>query len=49
MLTVRLGRLHRMRDAGSAVARHPHALIIYAAGQLAAAAVLLHEGVEGGE
>jgi hypothetical protein len=35
-----------MRDAGPAVARHPDALPINAAIQLAAAAVLLHEGVE---
>jgi hypothetical protein len=39
----------RTRDAGSAVARHPNALTIHAAVQLATAAVLLHEGVEGGE
>jgi len=38
-----------MRDAGPAVARHPDALTIHAAVQLAAAAVLLQEGVEGGE
>ena len=38
-----------MRDAGATVARHPDALAIHAALQLAAAAVLLHEGVEGSE
>jgi hypothetical protein len=34
-----------MRDAGSAVARHPDTLTIYAAVQLAAATILLREGV----
>jgi hypothetical protein len=38
-----------MRDAGSAVTCHPGALPIHAAVQLAAAAVLPKEGVEGGE
>jgi hypothetical protein len=37
-----------MGDAGPAVARHPDALTIHAPVQLTAAAVLLHEGVEGG-
>ena len=38
-----------MRDAGLAVTRHPDALTVHAAVQLAATAVLLHEGVKGGE
>jgi hypothetical protein len=38
-----------MRDAGPAVARHPHPFTSHAAVQLAAPAVFLHEGVEGGE
>jgi hypothetical protein len=38
-----------MRDAGSTGARHADALIIHAAVQVAAATVLLHEGVEGRE
>jgi hypothetical protein len=38
-----------MRDAGPAVTGHPDPLTIHAAVQLAAATVLLHEGVEGGE
>lgn len=46
---VLLGRLDRMRDAGLAVTRHPDALTVHAAVQLAATAVLLHEGVKGGE
>jgi hypothetical protein len=37
-----------MRDAGAAVAGHPDALTINAGVQLAVAAMLLHEGVEGG-
>jgi hypothetical protein len=38
-----------MRDAGPAIARHPNALAIHAAVQLATAAMFLHEGVEGSE
>lgn len=38
-----------MRDPGPAVARHPHPLALHATVELAAAAVPLHEGVEGGE
>jgi hypothetical protein len=38
-----------MRDPAAAVTGHPDALIIHAAVQLAAAAVLLQEGVKGGE
>jgi hypothetical protein len=39
-----------MDDVCPALARHPDALTIYAAVQVAAAAMLLlHEGVEGGE
>jgi hypothetical protein len=38
-----------MRDAGPAVASHPDTLTIYAAVQLAAATILLHEGVGAGE
>jgi hypothetical protein len=38
-----------MRDAGPAIARQPDAVAIHAADQLAAAAMLLDEGVEGGE
>jgi hypothetical protein len=44
---VLLGRLDRMRDAGPAVARHPHSLTIYTAVQITAAAMLLD--VEGDE
>ena len=38
-----------MRDAGPAVARQPDSISIDAAIQLAAAAVLLQEGIEGGQ
>jgi hypothetical protein len=38
-----------MRDAGPTVAGHPDAFTVNPAVQLAAAAVLLQEGVEGGE
>jgi hypothetical protein len=38
-----------MRDAGPTVARHPDALAVNAAFQIAAAAMLLQEGVEGRE
>jgi hypothetical protein len=38
-----------MRDASPAVAGHPHPFTIDAVVQLAAAAVRLHEGVEGSE
>ena len=38
-----------MPDAGPALARHPHPFILDTAVHLATAAVLLHEGVEGGE
>jgi hypothetical protein len=38
-----------MRDAGSAVARHPDALSINTGLEIPAATVLLQEGVEGGE
>jgi hypothetical protein len=38
-----------MRDAGPAVARHPDLAAVNVAVELAAAAMLLHEGVEGGE
>jgi hypothetical protein len=44
-----LRRLYWVHDVRSAVAGHPDALTVNAAGQLAAAAVLLQEGVEGGE
>jgi hypothetical protein len=37
-----------MRDTGPAIARHPDALCVHAAIQLAAAAVLLNQDVEGG-
>jgi len=46
---VELGWLNRMRDAGPTLARHPDALTIHAAVQLAAAAVFLDKCVEGGE
>jgi hypothetical protein len=38
-----------MRDVGPAIARHPDALSVHAAVQLAAAAMLLQEGVEDSE
>jgi hypothetical protein len=38
-----------MSYAAPAVTGHPNALTIHAAVQFAAAAVLLHEGVESGE
>jgi hypothetical protein len=38
-----------MRDPGPVVADHPDPLTIKPAVQVAAAAVLLHEGGEGGE
>jgi hypothetical protein len=44
-----LGSLDRVQDARAAVARHPDPLTLNPAVQLAAAAMLLHEGVEGSE
>jgi len=38
-----------MCNTGPAVTGHPDALSVHAAVQLATAAVLLYEGVEGGE
>jgi hypothetical protein len=38
-----------MRDPATAIASHPHPLPVHAAVQLAAPAMLLHEGIEGGE
>src|SRR4029453_1185554 len=39
-----------MRDAGPAAARHPHSAAVYnVAVELTTAAVLLYEGIEGGE
>jgi hypothetical protein len=38
-----------MRGCGTAVAAHPYNIAIDTRVQLAAAAVLLHEGVQGGE
>jgi len=43
------GSTRRPRDARAAVARQPGVAVVDAAFELAAAAVLLHEGVEGGE
>jgi hypothetical protein len=45
----RLSRRDRMRDAGPAVARHPYPATVHAGVHHAAAAMLLHEGVEGGK
>lgn len=41
------GRPDRMRDTAAAVAHYPEMVPVHAAVQLAAATVLLHEGVEG--
>jgi hypothetical protein len=45
--SIYLARHDRMRDAGPAVAGHPHAPTTHAAGQLAAASMFLDECVEG--
>src|SRR5262245_60947973 len=49
LLTGQLGPLNRMRDVGSALAGHPDADIVAPTVQVAAAAVLLEEGVERGQ
>ena len=46
--SIDLARHDRMRDGGPTVTGHPDALIIHAAVQFAATAVLLHERVENG-
>ena len=47
--TSRLGGLDRLHDVRPAITRHPDAPVLHAAVQLAAAPVLLEEGVERGE
>ncbi len=48
-LVVKVGGLDRVHDGGAVIACHPHAAIFHFAIQAAAPAVLLEEGVEGGE